>query len=451
MSFLLSLELIEASNAMIAYRSNTGSGLFTVKVREWNSAGSGSWDSEIELLPDTFPVSGNYVVEAVVKFSPVSSKRIIIALNESGGLTAFVCTSSCTSPSSWTFSPVGNVWLTQPAIHSRRFDVEFETSTGDAIVVWATASTSGTQDLAYRVLPAASSSFTEYSTPVYYIDDTEHNIDLQYTWISLDRDPVSTSEELVVTGFDDTNKDINAWVWDGSAWGSQTEISTAALWTYGREALAVKYAADGSKAMVLAGNGEDGQINSKYWNGVSWTTLSTLDTDSADPSDVLWLTLKADPAKDDLQAVVTDTGADLHTLYWDGATWSITSHIDTAIDMTSRRPADFEWNPSGSTGKLVWDTDTTGTTLSQRTCSPKCTGRISTISTYAGSGHWLALYRNPTASDAVDILGGRLNSNFDIGSFYWDGTSYTNYGNSVITSDTTSTAYEAFSIAFQLA
>jgi len=434
---------VEASNATIAYRSNTGTNtLNSPKVREWNSTGTGSWGSEVEL-----GTAGSPIRYAVVKYSPVSSKRIVVTLSDDGYLDAYVCFSSCNEASSWTVSnDIGKVWTTAAA--QRRFDVEFETATGDAIVVYAIENTTTTCDLGYKVLPSGSSSFSGIQELC--IDDSGHATDIQYTWVRLDRDPVSTSEELIVVGFDSTDSHINAWVWNGNSWGNQQELTSAATATGGGEALAVKYAADGSIGMVMGGDGTSGNVAVFHWTGTSWVNTADFDVDTGDALDAKWLTLKADPATDDLQAVAVDSGSDLATAYWNGTAWTVTSNIDQAVDSNAARPADFEWDPSGSTGKLVWDTDTTGTTLSQRTCSPQCTSGTTTISTYAGTGAWVALYRNPTVADTVNILGARLQSTFDIGSFRWDGSSFTNYGDTVITADTTVTTFEAFSIAFQL-
>jgi parallel beta-helix repeat protein len=163
------------------------------------------------------------------------------------------------------------------------------------------------------------------------------------------------------------------------------------------------------------------------------------------------MTLKADPATDDLQATfVTSLGA-LTTSYWNGSAWTILpSVIDALIDTSATRAADFEWDPSGSTGRVVWDDDGAGTTLTERPCAPECNGTTTTISTYNGAGAWIAMYRNPTAVDTVNILASRLNSDFDIGSFTWNGTGYTNYGDSAITANTTVITFEASTMSFQL-
>lgn len=428
------IPIVEATNAMIVYRSNTGAcaanPLNCPKVREWNSA-TGTWGAETELA-----TAGSPIRFVRIAFSPVSGKLVIITQSDDALLDAYVSNDGVT----WTVTNnIGDV----AASTQRRFDVEFETATGDAIVVYGVSSTSGVQDLAYKVLPANTLSFSGIAEQ--YIDDTTSGAGgVQYGWIALDRNPATTSQELIVVGADISSSDINAWVWDGSTWGNQVTLST--IGNTGAESIAVRYAADGSKGMVISADGTAGNFVGRYWNGTGWTVADIGDI-TAGNNDVQWVSLKADPASDDLMAVAVDNGNDLHALYWNGAVWSATLGIDTAVDSSATRVADFAWDPSGSTGRLVWDTDGAGNTLSYRNWTGAWSG-TSTISTYVGTGSWIQMKTNPTDADSVNILGGRLNSNNDIGSFNWTGAAFFNYGDSAMTADTTTTTYEAFEIEF---
>jgi hypothetical protein len=425
--------LATLEKAMIAYRSNTGAnGLNSPKVRVWNN--ETGWGSEIEL-----DSAGSPVRFVRLAFSPISPKRIIVTQSDDGYLDAYASSDGNT----WIFSSnIGYVGVAA----QRRFDVEFETATGDAMVVYSIVDADASHDLAYKVLPADTLSFSGISEQ--YINDDDHTSDIQYTWVALDRNPLSSSEEIILAGFDSTDSDINAWVWNGNNWGNRAEISSSATATGGYEALAVKYASDGSKGMVIGGDGTVGNVNAQYWNGFSWVVVNIGDLDPTDGWDTGWLTLKADPSTDDLMAVSIDSGRDLHAIYWNGASWSITANIDITVDVSTTRCADFAWNPSGNSGILIWDTDGAGTTLSYRTCSPQCTEATSTISAYAGTGRWIQAVTNPRNEDDTKILIGRLNSNNDIGAINRSSTAFSNYGDAAITADTTVTTYEAFDISF---
>ncbi len=427
----------------MAYRSNTGvSGISSPKIRFFNASGTGSWGSEIEL-----PSAGSPVRWVMAKWSPISDKIVVVSQSDDGNLDGYACLANCTRLSNWVYS--SNIGAIGTGTSTRRrFAIEFETSTSDLVLLYGILSTNTARDFGYKVLPAASSSFTGLTEQ--YIDDTGHATDIQYAWIQLDRKPAN-SEELIASVFDITDTDINALVWNGNSWGNFVEISPTATATGSSRALAVRYAADGSKGMAMGADGTIGNVNTRYWNGSVWSSTSTFDIDAGDALDLAWVTLKADPASDDLQAVLQDSGRDLHTAYWNGASWQLTSNIDTAVDTpNSNRKADFEWTTAGSTGRLVWDTDGLGTTLSQRTCSPQCNGGTTTFSTYAGTGTWLTLARNPQTAGSVRILGTRLNSNMDIGTFAFTGAGYTNHGDSVITADTTLDTRESYSTVFNI-
>lgn len=437
--FLLS-SLAEASDAIIAYRSNTGTySLNSPKIKVWNSSLNGGWGSEMEL-----PTSGSPVRWVIVKQSPVSEKMVGVTLSDDGNLDGYVCMSGCNSTANWGFSgSIGNVWAV--AANNRRFDIEFETATGDLLLVYGVNDANTSRDLAYKVLPASRGNFTGLTEQ--YIDDSGHATNVQYTWVRLDRKPTA-SEELLLVGFDSTDSDINSWVWNGSTWNSQAEISSSATVTGGYEALAVRYSADGSKGMAAGGNYTTGNVTWRYWNGSVWSAAATFDIDPADANDVRWMSLKADPQGDDLQMVVTDSGSDLGTVWWNGTSWNLTSNIDTGLDSNAQRCADFSWNPAGSAGWLLFDTDGVGATISRVNCTPRCNSTPTTQTGFSGTGAWITMYTNPTSSDLVQILGARLISTFDIGSFRFNATSLANYGNTNITADTTVVTFESYSIAF---
>ncbi|MBI5227157.1 right-handed parallel beta-helix repeat-containing protein, partial [Candidatus Micrarchaeota archaeon] len=444
---VLFIASVSASDAIIAYRSNTGAcdgvALNCPKISFWNSTSNGSWGPEIEL-----PTASSPVREAVVKYSPLNDRIVLVTLSDDGNLDAYVCANNCTDPNAWNVTNnVGQVWSSAPATHTRRYDFDFQSATGTLVLVYAIESADESQDLAYRALPTNTLNFSD--TTEQYINDTGHDTDIVYTWVSMDRNSSASSNELIMAAVDSTNSDVNAWVWDGSSWNNQTEISSSYSMT-GAEGMAVRYAADGSKGMVVASDTTTTQddINASYWDGASWNSAD-VGSMATILSNVQIITLKADPQSDDLQLATVTGLNELSTAYWSGSAWNVTKSVDSFIDSTGQRVFDFEWNQTGSTGILVWDTDGAGSTLSYQVCSPDCGTTTNTVSTYDGTGAWVGLYRNPTLTDNVGILGGRLNDNFDIGSFLWNGTNISQYSNdSTITADTTVATFEGFTIGF---
>ncbi|MGV8085992.1 MAG: hypothetical protein ACP5N1_00020 [Candidatus Woesearchaeota archaeon] len=437
---LLFANFVSAADGFVAYRNATGA--TTPFLKLWDSSGDGSFSSEIIL-----PTSGSNIRQMIIKSSPISSKMVLITSSDDGYLDAYVCLYNCTYSDFWTYT---SNFVSTSVSAQKRFDLGFESATGDLIVVYGINSTDVNEDLAYLVLPAAESNFVDI--PINYIDDTTSGANIVYSWISMDSNPINDSEELTLIGFDSTGSDVLSWIWNGTSFYNQFELSTASTSTTSYEAIATRYSSSGSRSIIAAGTGTVGNFATAYWDSVSksWSGITSTDIDGTDSNDIRWVTLKPNPVNNDMQAVIVDSGSDLTTAYWNDSSslWTYTPNINLALDIATTRPVDFSWVSNGSFGKLVWDNDTTGVTLSQRTCSPLCNGVSSTISTYSNTGRWIAMYRNPTIDNNVDFLGLRLDSVFQLGAFYYNGTDYTNYGNSTLSISTGTATYESFAMAF---
>ncbi|HYD03644.1 MAG TPA: hypothetical protein VEC16_05075, partial [Alphaproteobacteria bacterium] len=431
---------IPRSEAFVAYRSSSGTGNTFPKIRLWDGSRNGSYGSQIEL-----PSAGSAIRNMVIKTSPITSKVILVTSSDDTFLDAYVCFYNCTVASNWI---VSNNFANSSISVQRKFDFDFESSTGDAIIVYAPNTTNNSRDLAYRVLDDVNGNFTD--TTERFINDSGHAGIAVYSWVAIDRNPINTSRDLTIVAFDQTNSDVNAWIWNGSVWGNFLALSNGSTSTANFEALAVRYAANGSKIMIMAGTNVNGEVAYSEWNGSLWPNISIFDSDGAAVDDVRFISLKSNPITNDMQAVLIDSGADLATSFWNSTTrnWTLTTNIDTGVDVITTRLADFAWLPNGTSGGLVWDTDAAATTLSHRICSPNCNTATITVSSYAGSGGWLTLFRNRVAGSLTKFLGIRLNSTFSTGSFSFNGTNYTNYGDAALSAADTLNTYEFYSMNF---
>jgi hypothetical protein len=439
LNILLCVDGVIATDGFVTYRSSV-SGAAVPVFRFWNSSSDGSFGSEVSLQN-----AGSNLRQSFIRFSPVSSKIVIITFSDDGNLDAYVCMFDCNDPNSWVYtSNFANTGVSA----QRRFDFGFESATGDLIIVYSVISTDITQDLAYIILPASDSNFADL--PINYINDATQATDINYSWIAVDSNPKNDSEELTLIGFDLTDSDVLSWVWNGTNFTGQFELSTASTATTNYEAVATRYVSDGSRSIVAAGTGTVGNLATAFWNGSVWSAITSTDIDASDGNDIRWVSLKPNPVTLDMQAVIVDSGADLTTEFWNNtaSTWTIRTNIDIDIDTSITRPVDFSWVRDGTYGKLVWDTDTTSGSLSQCTCAPFCTGTVSTTSTYLGNGSWVALYRSPRVSSSVDFIGLRLNSLFNMGAFYYDGSYFSNYGDSILTDNSGISTYESFTLGF---
>src|SRR3989344_1789500 len=354
--FGIFLKETQASNATIVYRDNATS-IDTPIVREWNSTNGGSISSAITLANSSQPIR-NFVI----KYSPISSKRIIVTQNENGNLTAYVCSRFCNSSSSWVVSNITNtsLWTATPATNYRGFDVEFETASGDAIVVYAPTITDENKDLAYKILPAPTENNSFENIAENYINDPSIATDITYTWVELARNQIKTSTELGLIGFDSTGNDVNAWLWNktNTTWDYNIELTAATTATSGRKTIDIIYPTNvtaginSTYALAVSSDGTSGNVVGRYWSGSSWIVINPGDMASGN-DDVQWSRLKNSYSNGNIMLLVQESGSDIQMATWNGANWTLSNVTDTTVDSLTTRVGDIVWNSSESDAFLM--------------------------------------------------------------------------------------------------
>jgi len=425
------------TRAFIGYRSNSGTNLLSSpKGRGWSGT---AWDTgETELPTAGSPV--RYVRVAYSTLPQFYDYKVIATLSDDGTLDAYVYNGT-----SWIVTnDIADLWTTAPTGAQRPYDITFETSSGNALLVYGWFD-DATYDLAYRIWFASNQSWSGQRL----LDDPTEATEVDYSFVILDNDKTSGSNYIGLIAQVTTSSDSLTAIWNGSNWADIRDLSTNVS-IVSEEDIGIAWAYDGS-LMAVSGEGANEVIRWNRWTKTSgWGTSSTFDMDAAQTLITNWITLKADPASDDLMLTMVDSGSDLHSGYWNGATWSITSNIDTAVDTNAQRPVDFDWEPTGSKGLLVrgttagsitWRRWTTGTGWSADSNTPMG----------ANAHAWVQLRRNPrnVAGDIL-ILGAVLEITAnDLGAISWDGTSFTVIGSSTFSVDTATRNYESFEIRFQ--
>jgi hypothetical protein len=134
-------------------------------------------------------------------------------------------------------------------------------------------------------------------------------------------------------------------------------------------------------------------------------------------------------------------------VFWNGTGWSSATVHDTGLSHSAYRCADFDWEPSGSKGLLVWST--AQDSVSYKTFTAPSTWSSSSTASNPSMHPWIQLRRNPrNVNGDVKILGATLNGNLDVFGFKWNGTVLT-FENTAFTTDTNRMTYECFDIAFE--
>jgi KaiC/GvpD/RAD55 family RecA-like ATPase/PKD repeat protein len=388
--------------------------------------------------------AGNPVRLVRVAYSPVTqyyNHKIVVALSDDGTLDAYVYNGTA-----WAVSNnLADLWSGSPARSERPFDIVFSTTSGDALLVYAWYD-DAVNDLAYRRWFANNQSWSAQLL----LDDTTQFLDADYSFIILSPDPTSNSNYIGVVALDQSNDDVVAWTWSGSAFGNQTQL-TGTVSANDREDIGIAFDYTG-KMMIAAGEGANEVIRWNQWTiaGGWGTSQATSDIDPGENRRPYYVTLKADPSTDDLMLTVLDDGNDVHSLYWNGASWTIYANQDVDVDTRDQRCVDFDWEPSGGkgiqvrgtiAGQITWRTWTTGAGW----------GADNNPIMGANAHPWVQLRRNPrNVNGDAKILGAVLEDSVnDLGAIKWDGTTFTVIGSSTFTG-TTVTTYESSDLEFQL-
>src|SRR2546422_1181359 len=427
-------EAVRYADAAIAYRSNTGPNtVSSPKTRLWDAS---SWGSEGEES-----TAGSPIRAVRMAWSPtVPSTRIFVTESDDGWLDAYVCSATCTVTNN-----IGRVWSTAPGTPERRFDVAYENVSGDALLAYGVLSTDPAQDIAFRVFSLGSWG------PEQYLDDTGHATDVQYTQIDLA--PKKGSDIIGMIGGDDTNDDANAWIWDGDAWGSYTEITpTMESPNYRQVALAWESSSGNLLAVAALATSND-IISKEYSTSWSGTSQFTCASGSGMTKHTFWLSLKANPlaTANDMVLGLVQENYDLNTCYWTGSAWADWVQHDNDYDAVQTRAFDFAWENSGSKGLLVWGTSRTtgGGQITYKTfTAPNTWGPQTNAAMGSGFDQWVQLRTNPFPG-TVKILGAVLDSNQLLGAIKWDGSTFTVIGSSTFSANTGIASHESFDLQYR--
>jgi hypothetical protein len=433
------------SRAFIGYRSNTGAGTSTPKNRTWDGS---NWGSENEMSTAGSPV--RWVRAASCPLAARWYERIIVTLSDDDYLDAYVWNGS-----SW--ENYNNLGMVSSASY-RPFDIAYEMQGGRAMLVYDVDIDDDTKDLGYRIWDGATWSDENY------IDFTEvTSTNPTVAFLILANYPDNSSSQIAMVFNEISNRGAYAAIWDGSAWtkmttltGDQGNVSAA------REAVAIQYATYSKKILALAGEGPNRMTWKTYTQGAAdWVDQGFFDPDPDGGDDVCYGVLKADPdanAENDyiMYAGVNDL-KDLNLILFnmatDPPTRTLWNEVDDRVDTRSQRCVDFEWEPTGHKGLVVW-----GTTIGQihynTFTAPSTWGSwTNQYETMGANTHrWIQLKRNPrNVSGDVKILGAVLEYSVnDLGAIKWDGSTFTVIGPNTFTADTGTSSYECFDLEFQL-
>ncbi|TAK17178.1 MAG: hypothetical protein EPO37_07285, partial [Nitrosarchaeum sp.] len=375
-----------------------------------------------------------------VAASPTQDQWIIATRDAANVIKAQVCTGNtngitCGAPTS--------VATSAGAFDFRNFDVEYEKLSGEAILVYGTATA---DELRYMRFDGTS--WITNSTI------TTTNTAGTIEWVEMESDPNS---DKIGLAWSDTGDDLDAQVWSGSAWGNAPASAlTTALSTVNVRKFDVSW--EGSSGDFIVAN----QLDQTSTTTLEINQMTTAGTWSA-ATQAGYTQL---PVVIDLSSPVT--GTDVISAAWqegntnvnsgdyEGGTWSGTAMTDNhAGDATgeefaaSRFLAGASYLNSTNPGIMVYsDADTNVSYFTSNTATTWALKTDATPSTARGVQEQLRVYDFPTA-DKILVVAADANSDLWVDT--WDGTTWvTPVDNTFIENSLSSITTMPFDFAFRL-
>jgi hypothetical protein len=332
-------------DGLFFYNMNGNSNLYTKNYVNSSNTFSATSTLDLPLGPQ---------VRTVIKSSPIK-KEMIVGFGGDSGLLQIMCYDGTT----WTDEFIS---IITGASTTRSFDIAYETSTGDAMVIYGDGN-SDTSNLLYRTKSGNLGCGEENWSSEQTYDTLRTTGDIR--WVKLAEDRRATSTLLAVV-WADLNRDLSAAIWSGTAWGNEhtaalettLEVATAAQDV---ESFDLAYESLSGDLMVTWGSGGTDGTNGAFYavctggtSSCTWGSVRTAMPTFLD--DATHISMAADPLSDRiLFASVGNAGSDLQRGIWSGTAWTNNANVDTtaAAPTAGRRFVATGWLSNGSANRAV--------------------------------------------------------------------------------------------------
>lgn len=319
------------------------------------------------------PASGTQPVITQLKSSPFKNEFIGGYEDPSGNL-RIVCFDGSSWSSEWSVTVAGSGT-------TRRFDIAFETSTGDVTVAYA-RNTTTTNGLAFRTKPGSTGCGTSNWAAAQNFPNSPSVTTGNIQWVKAARDGRAGSD-LATFIWADSNSDLGTAVWSGSGFTNFQTLETSLEVVSAAQDVdnfEVQYESTSGDAMVVWANssGNNGTMGGMYatcaggTSSCSWSAPAKIWTQAGD--DATSLDLSADPTSDRMAfASIGNAGADLQAAYWNGSSWTRYANLDTTCESPAagRRLTQTGWvTNNGNTRWIITYDDASGTGLSWYAATP---------------------------------------------------------------------------------
>ncbi|OGK32043.1 hypothetical protein A2956_04880 [Candidatus Roizmanbacteria bacterium RIFCSPLOWO2_01_FULL_37_57] len=335
---------VDASNGMLVYAED-GANSQPPHYRDWSGSDLGN-EASLQTQEASHGEENYVVLKSNTTTS--STERIYGALSDAGHLDIQVYSSG-----SWingTNAPANGDFTTGIGTTNdvyRGYDIAYEQSSGEAIVVFEDTSTAN-MTLKYRVWNGSSWSSSDQTLDFSGISGAANITTL---WVELKERPGSNNILLAFSG-DTTNKDLYAYEWDGTnnVFQNGALIANNTMQSPATKHFDVAYESTSGEGLIAYDSTEvtGSKIYGATYTSGSWgSPAEVTDTDNSGR----WLILEGDPSSNYIILGMQDsqTSNDFEIDMWNGSNWT------TAADLIdTEQEAGIETFAAHSFG-IVWE------------------------------------------------------------------------------------------------
>ncbi len=258
-------------------------------------------------------------------------------------------------------------------VNGRRFDIAYENTSGNAMVVYSTnVTTSGGTKLAYRTWNGTTSTWSAATN----ITTARSNQVAAMTWVKLKANPTAGSNMIAVTAQDTgtatgNNSILTSLIWNGTSWGNEPATAHATNMTSTITTPAVQNDAfdmafesvTGDLVLVWTTSAAN-QYRTFAVGTSTWGTVTAMQgTYRALPGQ---MTVAADPQSDQIMAIY-NSGTAVYGNIWNGTAWGTQATLTNFANneqtaAINKRSVTGEWLVAGGTsyGVALWGHATAG-------------------------------------------------------------------------------------------
>lgn len=323
-----------------------GDGTATPKSREYDTT-TNAFTAQVSTLAATTSTT------FILRTSPTSTEAIAGFVTPSGILTV-----ACFDGISWTEEWAAIVGGTNV---SRRFDIAYETNTGDVMVLYGT-DTAGANELAYRTKPGSTGCGTGNWSAAANLAIARTAGKVDYVRMAWDR---RVTSNLITAMWADALGDVSSQVWSGTAWGNEPATASATTldnvtFSQDVENIDLDYESLSGDVMmvwgIVAGAGQNGVRYRTCTGGTAACTWSAVTTPPSFIDDATSLDLSANPNTDQMVfASIGKSQRDLQLGYWTGTIWLNRANADTSCNppVAGMKQVATGWLINGATTRSV--------------------------------------------------------------------------------------------------